>query len=245
MLNLQFVSSIHAQLGLMTWPLTLLSVLMFMLVCERLIFVALNSKTNSTNLQKELDQLSLKDDHLLEQYITTHQHDQNTLAQGLCMLISHRSFTKSLREEAVSIWLQKKRRQFTSGLKLLNIIGVLSPLIGLLGTVLGLIEMFKGLSATQGAIAPAELADGLGLAMSTTAAGLIIALPAIASSQLLSLWADKTLAKIEYILNHFNLHLAGVSFNDNGICNIKVCPSTCTNNINNTVMGVATTGSAS
>ncbi|GHA31142.1 MotA/TolQ/ExbB proton channel family protein [Photobacterium aphoticum] len=227
MLNLEFFSSIHAQLGLMTWPLTLLSVLMMMLIIERLIFVALNSKTNSRNLQRELDQLSLKDDSQLEQYVAAHQHDKNTLSQGLCMLIGHREFTKSLREEAVSIWLQKKRRQFTSGLKLLNIIGVLSPLIGLLGTVLGLIEMFKGLSSTQGAISPAELADGLGLAMATTAAGLLIALPAIASSQLFSLWADKTLAKIEYILNHFNLHLAGVSFNDNGICPVQTCTTPC------------------
>ncbi|MEZ8127474.1 MotA/TolQ/ExbB proton channel family protein [Enterovibrio norvegicus] len=229
MLDLQFFSSIHAQLGIMTWPLTLLSALMLMLIFERSIFAALNTKTRSKSLQQEIYTLSLTDDAQLEQYVKAHHQDKATLSQGLCMLISHRQFTKSLREEAVSIWLQKKRRQFTSGLKLLNVIGVLSPLIGLLGTVIGLIEMFKGLSVTQGAISPSELADGLGLAMSTTAAGLLIALPAIAASQLFSLWADRTLAKIEYVLNHFNLHLAGVSVDEKGICCTKVCPSSCEN----------------
>ncbi|MEZ8140418.1 MULTISPECIES: MotA/TolQ/ExbB proton channel family protein [Enterovibrio] len=233
MLDLHFFSSIHAQLGIMTWPLTILSALMLMLIVERLIFVALNTKTHSRSLQKEIYTLSLTNDDELNRYVENHQQEKSTLSQGLCMLISHRQFTKSLREEAVSIWLQKKRRQFTSGLKLLNVIGVLSPLIGLLGTVIGLIEMFKGLSATQGGISPAELADGLGLAMSTTAAGLLIALPAIAASQLFSLWADRTLAKIEYVLNHFNLHLAGVSFDESEMCCAKVtrCPPTCSSQV--------------
>lgn len=211
MLNLQFLTSIHAQLGIMTWPLTLLSALMMMLIIERIIFIALNTKTNRKHFEQKLCALSLTDEIPLKHYFDAHKEDKNTLSQGLCMLISHRHFNKSLREEAVSIWLEKKRRQFTSGLKLLNIIGVLSPLIGLLGTVIGLIEMFKGLSASQGGISPSELADGLGLAMATTAAGLFIALPAIAASQMFGLWANNTLAKIEYALNHFNLRLAGIS----------------------------------
>ncbi|KXF83204.1 MotA/TolQ/ExbB proton channel family protein [Enterovibrio coralii] len=229
MMDLQFFSSIHAQLGIMTWPLSILSALMLMLIFERIVFVILNTKTHSKSLQREIYSLSLTNDEQLEGHVEKHKNDKNTLSQGLCMLISHRQFTKSLREEAVSIWLQKKRRQFTAGLKLLNIIGVLSPLIGLLGTVMGLIEMFKGLSATQGGISPAELADGLGLAMATTAAGLLIALPAIAASQVFSLWADRTLAKIEYVLNHFNLHLAGVSFDESGNCCPNDCPPACAN----------------
>ncbi|NLS13375.1 MotA/TolQ/ExbB proton channel family protein [Vibrio sp. SM6] len=227
MFNLEFISTIHAQLGLMTWPLTLLSLLMVMIIVERLIYAMLHSKTGSTPLQKQLYALELNDDTALEQFVTSHQNSKRTLTQGLCMLIGHRQFTKGLREEAVSIWLHKKRRHYTAGLKLLNIIGVLSPLLGLLGTVLGLIEMFKGLSNAQGSISPADLADGLGLAMATTAAGLLIAVPAIASAQLFSLWADRTLARIEYVLNHFNLHLAGVSFHDKEFRCKQVCENEC------------------
>jgi biopolymer transport protein ExbB len=109
------------------------------------------------------------------------------------------------------MWLQEKRHQLNSGLRLLTLIGVISPLIGLLGTVLGLIEMFKGIAATTGNITPNDLADGLGLAMRTTAAGLLIALPAIAGAQLLGLWADKVMAKLEHTLNYVNLWLEGIS----------------------------------
>ena len=86
-------------------------------------------------------------------------------------------------------------------------IGVISPLVGLLGTVLGLIEMFQGIGQSAGSVTPAELADGLGLAMSTTAAGLLIALPAITLSQLFQLTADKCLTKTEQVMNHVNLLL--------------------------------------
>lgn len=207
----EFFISIHGQLGLMSWPLTLLSILMIMLIIERLVFFTLNSKTNHSVLRTDLYQLSLENDAQLDAYLQQHIRDKSALSQGLCMLIGHRQFAKPLREEAVSLWLQEKRRQFMAGLKMLQIIGVLAPLLGLLGTVLGLIEMFKNVAATQGAVTPSQLADGLGLAMSTTAAGLLIAVPAIACSQLFSLWANRKLDTIEYLLNHFNLHLIGLS----------------------------------
>ena len=227
-MNLHFFTSIHTQLGIMTWPLTLLSALMLMLIIERFVVTLLNTNTRSKGLEQEIYKVPLDNETEIEHYLSRHQKTQNTLAQGLCMLIRHREFTKAMREEAVSIWLQKKRRQYTSGLKLLNVIGALSPLLGLLGTVLGLIEMFKGLSTAQGGVSPAELSHGLGLAMSTTAAGLLIALPAIAVSQLGKLWADTTLAKIEYVLNHFNLHLSGLSpLRDNLVCCAKNPPPSC------------------
>ncbi|MFA0173257.1 MotA/TolQ/ExbB proton channel family protein, partial [Vibrio splendidus] len=72
------------------------------------------------------------------------------LYKGVSMLLAHHSFSKGLREDAAGIWLQEKRHQLHAGLRLLGLIGVISPLIGLLGTVLGLIEMFKGVAATTG-----------------------------------------------------------------------------------------------
>lgn len=226
MLDIEFFAALHAKLGMMTWPLTLLSALMLMLIVERAMFVLLNSKTKSKQLQQQIYALALNNDAELDSYVLQHQRDKGSLAQGLCMLISHRHVIKTLREEAVSLWLQKERRQFMAGLKLLNAIGVLSPLIGLLGTVMGLIDMFKNLASTQGSIAPAALADGLGLAMTTTAAGLLIALPAIAGAQLVALWAEHKLAKIEHALNRYNLHLTGAFAPQAATCNPN-CHAVC------------------
>ena len=58
-----------------------------------------------------------------------------------------------------------------------------SPLLGLLGTVLGMIQTFSRLADTQGALDMTLLADGIWQALLTTAAGLIIAIPAVAAHQ--------------------------------------------------------------
>ncbi|WP_417839702.1 MotA/TolQ/ExbB proton channel family protein [Tritonibacter scottomollicae] len=53
-----------------------------------------------------------------------------------------------------------------------------APMLGLLGTVLGMIDAFAELSAVQGAADPASLAQGIWTALTTTAAGLVLALVA-------------------------------------------------------------------
>ena len=137
------------------------------------------------------------------------------------MPLAHRDFEKGLREDVAGLWLQEKRHQLRSGLRLLALIGMISPLLGLLGTVLGLIDMFKDVAATTGSITPNILADGLGLAMRTTAIGLIIALPAIASSQLLGLWADRILSRLEHSLNYTNLWIEGVFSSSDSMSEIR------------------------
>ena len=208
---MSIISSIQAQLGVMSWPLTGLSVVVLMIILERLVYIVLNSRFHSRTILSELYELNVGDQQQLADFAKKHALSRSALSRGVAMLFHHRHFPKQLREEAVSIWLHTQRQRFVSGLRILNIIGVISPLIGLLGTVLGLITMFEGIAQTTGSVTPSDLADGLGLAMATTAAGLIVALPAITCSQLFSVWAEKVIAKIEYTLNHCNLYLEGVS----------------------------------
>jgi len=219
---MQIITSIHSQLGFMTWPLTIMSFITLLIVLERTLFLILNSRTKSRDLLVKLRAVPLSDKIEVERFIEQNLQSRSTFSEGIEMLLLHRRFNKCLREETVSIWLQKKRHSYTSGLRVLTIIGMIAPLVGLLGTVFGLIKMFKNLATTQGGIEPALLADGLGLAMSTTAAGLLIALPAITCAQLLNMWADSRLATIEHGLNHCNLLLEGVCLKA-PICNIGEC----------------------
>ncbi|GAM76251.1 ferric siderophore transport system [Vibrio ishigakensis] len=208
---MQTIITLHSQLGMMTVPLTLLSLLTLMLLIERTVYMLVNGRTHTTQILNRVHRIDFGNCAQVERFIAEDLQGKTIIYQAMRMLIGHRTFTKELREEAVSIWLFKKRQQYKSGIRILSIIGVISPLIGLLGTVLGLIDMFKGLAHTSGSISPAVLADGLGLAMSTTAVGLLIALPAITGAQLLGMWVEKTLSKIEYTLNHSNLHIEGIS----------------------------------
>ncbi len=60
----------------------------------------------------------------------------------------------------------------------LGTIASISPFLGLLGTVLGMIEMFAGIS-THGVGDPAIVAGGIAQALITTAAGLGVAIPTV------------------------------------------------------------------
>ena len=196
-------TQIHQQLGLMSWPLILCSVITLALWLERsaaLLWISLSGEKAKRKLQQQGGSYATVKD----------AQSRSLILRGCSVLVAHQHFDKTTREDLAGVWLQQQRRKLHSGLRVLTLVGVISPLLGLLGTVLGLIEMFKSIGLSSDPVTPALLADGLGLAMSTTAAGLLIALPAIAGAQLFGLWADRLLDKLTDELNQCNLQLEGV-----------------------------------
>ncbi|MFP2768477.1 MotA/TolQ/ExbB proton channel family protein [Oceanisphaera sp. KMM 10153] len=200
---MSLLNQLHQQLGLMSWPLILCSVITLTLWLER----GLSLLWTSLRGEQEKRHLRLRGSTYPEAEISA---PKSLILQGCSLLVRHRSCDKSTREDLASVWLQQQRRKLHAGLRVLTLVGVISPLLGLLGTVLGLIEMFKSVGESSDPVTPALLADGLGLAMSTTAAGLLIALPAIAGAQLFGLWADRLIDKLTDELNRCNLQLEGV-----------------------------------
>lgn len=84
-----------------------------------------------------------------------------------------------LREEVTRL-ASGRLEHLRSYLRGLEAIGVLSPLLGLLGTVLGMIEAFRQLELGGSQVDPAALSGGIWEALLTTAAGLALAIPAVA-----------------------------------------------------------------
>lgn len=70
--------------------------------------------------------------------------------------------------------------QLRRGLRPLEVIGSLAPLLGLLGTVLGMIKAFQQLEAAGNRVNPAVLSGGIWEALLTTAVGLVVAIPVVA-----------------------------------------------------------------
>lgn len=64
-------------------------------------------------------------------------------------------------------------------LGVLATVASISPLLGLLGTVAGMIKAFGQIQAKMGVVNPSDLADGIGNALITTAAGLVVAIPTL------------------------------------------------------------------
>lgn len=68
-----------------------------------------------------------------------------------------------------------------AGLRPLELIGSLAPLLGLLGTVIGMIDAFRELEAAGSRVDPVVLSGGIWVALLTTAGGLSVAIPAVAA----------------------------------------------------------------
>src|SRR3954468_2677032 len=73
----------------------------------------------------------------------------------------------------------------------LNVIGNLGPLLGLLGTVIGMIVAFEEMNRSGGQANPAQLSGGISKALAHTMAGLILALPCLASFGILRTMIDR------------------------------------------------------
>ncbi len=84
----------------------------------------------------------------------------------------------------------------------LSVIGSLAPMLGLLGTVIGMILAFRRVADTQGAARAADLAQGIYLALVTTVEGLIVAIPSLAAFAVIRNRVDQLVAEVAYVAQH-------------------------------------------
>ncbi|OED50541.1 hypothetical protein ACH42_00935 [Endozoicomonas sp. (ex Bugula neritina AB1)] len=218
-----------ASLGLMAWPLMIASCLGLAMILERLLTYAMLPRITRKNLTglfnevRECCHCNNSQDKLCKDLCK-----DKGVRQGIAVLLSHNKCNKSVREEIAALWLLKQKRSLHAWLKPLMLIGVLAPMLGLLGTVLGMITMFQDMAALQGPVTPDVLAGGLWQAMFTTAFGLMIAIPALAAAHGFGVWANHYISKLEFSLNHANLLLEGMTMNDDGLAtsrNVTSCKS--------------------
>ena len=97
----------------------------------------------------------------------------------------------SVREEVERV-ATSEINMLKSHLGLLDTIGSLAPLLGLLGTVLGMIQAFRAMEAAGRNVDPAILSGGIWAALLTTAAGLIVAIPVVAIAS----WFDRSILQV-------------------------------------------------
>lgn len=107
---------------------------------------------------------------------------------------------KSQVEEAVLGELSKENSQIQTYISYLSVIGVCAPMIGLLGTVTGMITAFSVLG-TSGIGDPSKLSAAIGEVLTATAAGLFIAIPAFGAFYFLRARAAKALHDIQDTIN--------------------------------------------
>ena len=104
-------------------------------------------------------------------------------------------------EKAVEDAGRREVATLSGNLRPLVVVATVSPLLGLLGTVIGMIKAFGVIAVERGIGKPELLADGISQALVTTAAGLIVAIPAQVGYFFLKAKIDRFTRKVE-ILYH-------------------------------------------
>ena len=84
----------------------------------------------------------------------------------------------------------------------LSVIGNIAPMIGLLGTVIGMILAFQNVASTQGTASAPQLAEGIYQALVTTVGGLIVAIPSIGAFAIFRNRIDQFIAEAAHISQH-------------------------------------------
>lgn len=175
------MTTIMQQGGWVMWPLLALSVLALAITCERAMFYA-NLGLPSAKQDKALNAaLAGRDANALDAVLpVSHSVFGPYFGELLRACRNDGGGNSAARnQEVLDIFAQEIASRLDSRLPLLGVIVRAAPLLGLLGTVLGMINTFSRLAATQGGVDLMVLADGIWQALLTTAAGLIIAIPVL------------------------------------------------------------------
>ena len=104
----------------------------------------------------------------------------STLAEAMRFVVEHRQNDVEVVNQAAGDIAARDIRDHMSRIYPLSVIGALAPLLGLLGTIIGMIEAFALVSIYGDEGGATILSGSISKALITTAAGLIIAIPAIA-----------------------------------------------------------------
>ncbi len=178
MIDLGVMASLIGRGGIVMWIIALLSVLTLALILWKAWRLALRGMWQRAQADQAVDLwLSGQDDAALGQLSVPRGMRSRVLGHAM----------RALRDPALSRdaapddILRVARRELAearSGLRAFELISTIAPLLGLLGTVLGMITAFQALQTSGAQADPTILAGGIWEALLTTAAGMAVAIPA-------------------------------------------------------------------
>ncbi len=187
--------------GPIMWPLLLVSVVTLTVVIERLFFIALEKKNRNPALVGEI--LTKVENGHVDEAARLGAGSKDFVARALTYALTHRekSFSEAMLRSAN--WELKR---FNRGLTLLDTAITLAPLLGLLGTVVGMIGSFNMLGGSELG-APAAITGGIAEALIATAFGLGIAITALLPFNYLNAREEEARLEIQDAASHVELHL--------------------------------------
>ncbi|MDP0563440.1 MAG: MotA/TolQ/ExbB proton channel family protein [Candidatus Endonucleobacter sp. (ex Gigantidas childressi)] len=161
--------------GWLMLPILLCSMLAVAIVCERIWTLRASVVTPEDTLFRVWQWIKRDE---LDGIKVAALRDESPLGEILAAGISNASNGREIMKECIEEQAGRVVHELERYLSSLGTIAAITPLLGLLGTVIGMIDVFSVIMI-QGAGSPGVLAGGISKALITTAAGLTIAIPAL------------------------------------------------------------------
>ncbi|MEJ2103578.1 MAG: MotA/TolQ/ExbB proton channel family protein [Ignavibacteriaceae bacterium] len=187
--------------GIIIYLLLVISIISLAIIIERLVFIY-KQNTRYDNFFSQLNSaVKSKDENIKHKVLNRNDFAVTKLIAKLIPSTSNPSPNRQIVEDALNEEdaLQKKR------LHALIFIVQLAPLLGILGTVLGLAEAFLSIGDLGGTEKFQMLSRGIGMALSTTIAGLVIAAYTMSGHYFIKYRSRKSISAlsryIEYYIN--------------------------------------------
>ncbi len=185
--------------GIVMWPLLVCSVLGLAIIVDR--FVAyLLIRADYARFGRELSEIVLMDGRGAAAGIAFCKQKRHPVARVAQIYLENLKQNDSLRVDLIkrqgSIEIEKVERW----LRALSSIAHIAPLMGLLGTVLGMVAAFAQIDMNQGIVEAGDLAAGIWEALLTTVFGLTVAIPCMASFHAFEGFADKVSRQMQFLV---------------------------------------------
>lgn len=183
--------AIIAELGWPIWPLILASILALALIIERAIALQRKKIVPATLLT---DVIGIWRKRQITPDVLTKLEANSPLGRVLAAGLRNERTTREGAMQQIEAAGAVVANRLTKNLTLLGSIGSIAPLLGLLGTVVGMIAIF---ASQQAGSNPQDLARGISVALYCTALGIIVAVPAVLSYRYFKRLVDDYLVDME------------------------------------------------
>lgn len=162
--------------GIPLIAIVLLSILSVTVIIERFLHLRL-AVVVPAGLSERAQQLWSERDYAAVEALG--ETDNSTLGHVIAYLASHRQHGYAIVSSGAGDIASAELRAHQQKFYALAIVATVAPIVGLLGTVIGMIDSFRMIAYADGMGNPALLAGGISQALINTAAGLVVALPAL------------------------------------------------------------------
>jgi len=184
--------------GVVMWPLLGCSILGLALMLERTAYLLWKSVPFAALGERLRQQVQAGKLNLAVEELS---RSRSPVAQVAAVYLRHRDSPDKLREEATHTEASRQLANLERRMAVLAMVVQVGPLLGLLGTVTGLVDAFHQIEVKAGQVQPGDLAAGIWQALLTTVFGLVIAVPCQMVYTLLDQRVHTIALQMEWITN--------------------------------------------